>query len=303
MGGARPQVVRVLTGHLVHIFSLARPLLSAVHRLHRFQGHPLDRWRKFSRAELRTLAGVVWLSECELGQPFSHVVFCSDATLSRYRVQCTTASFGELKEATRFLERWRFRTREISHTPPVRHADEVTRLGAVRREPEQQDNSGPVVSFGRTADFEEVSTRYGAWLDSQGLRTWRTAMQASSPNAVEVEECTGAVRRLPKAWNDPALWHTVIEGNFKFKEAVHMKEGRAALLSLRRAVAGTAGHGHRLLSLTDNMSCLLAFHRGRSRSYDPLCLCRRAAALCIGADVSWVLRHLETWRNPSDEGS
>ena len=38
-------------------------------------------------------------------------------------------------------------------------------------------------------------------------------------------------------------------------------------------------------------------------SYDLLCLCRRAPALCIGADVSWVLRHLETWRNPSDKGS
>ena len=41
--------------------------------------------------------------------------------------------------------------------------------------------------------------------------------------------------------------------------------------------------------------------RVRSCSYDLLCLCRRAAALCVGADVSWVLRHLETWRNPSDE--
>ena len=82
-----------------------------------------------------------------------------------------------------------------------------------------------------------------------------------------------------------------------------MKEGRAALMGLRRAVAGTAGHGHRFLSLADNMSSLLAFDRGRSCSYDLLCLCRRAAALCIGADVSWVLRHLETWRNPSDEGS
>ena len=57
-----PRVVRVLTGHLVHIFSLARPLLSALHRLYRFQAHPLDRWRRFSRAdlaELRTLAGLV----------------------------------------------------------------------------------------------------------------------------------------------------------------------------------------------------------------------------------------------------
>ena len=35
-----------------------------------------------------------------------------------------------------------------------------------------------------------------------------------------------------------------------------MKEGRAALVGLRRAVAGSAGHGHRFLSLTDNMSTI-----------------------------------------------
>ena len=126
--------MRVLTGNLVHIFSLARPLLSALHRLYRSQTHPLDRWRRFSRAdlaELRTLAGLVWLSECELGRPFSPVVFCSDATLRRCCVQCTTATFEEVKEATCFPERWRFRTREIPHTLPVRHAGEVVRLGAL----------------------------------------------------------------------------------------------------------------------------------------------------------------------------
>ena len=107
MGGARrPWVVRVLTGHLVHFFWLALPLLSARHRLYGFQAHPLDRWRKFSRAdlaELRTLAGMVWLSECEVGRPFSHVVFCSDATLRRFCVQCTTASFKELQEPRDFV--------------------------------------------------------------------------------------------------------------------------------------------------------------------------------------------------------
>ena len=173
LGGARPRVVRMLTGHLVHIFSLARPLLSALHQLYRFQAHPLDRWRRFSRADragLRSLAGVVWLSECELGRPFSHVVFCTDATLSRYCVQCTTASFEELKEATRFHERWRFRTREVSRTLSVRYVDEIARLGSSsplgghsRDGPEQRDVSRCVAGFGRAADFEEVSTRYGVW--------------------------------------------------------------------------------------------------------------------------------------------
>ena len=125
-------------------------------------------------------------------------------------------------------------------------------------------------------------------------------VRASSPKAMEIQECAGVTRRLLLAWSDPSRWHTIVEGNFKFKEAIHM---RAALMGLRRAVAGTAGHGHRFLSFTDNMSSLLFFDRVRSCSYDLLCLYRRAAALCIGADVSWIFRHLETWRNPSDEGS
>ena len=154
-----------------------------------------------------------------------------------------------------------FRTREVSRTLPVRYVDEVARLGTLsplgghsRDNPEEQDGSRSVAVFGRAADFEEVSTRYGVSLDSQGLRTRRTSMRASSPEAIEVEECVGAIRRLPAAWGNPSRWHTIIEGNFKFTEAVHMKEGRAALMGLRRAGAGTTGHGHRFLSLTDNMS-------------------------------------------------
>ena len=38
-------------------------------------------------------------------------------------------------------------------------------------------------------------------------------------------------------------------------------------------------------------------HEGRSRRT------HGSAALWVGADVTWVLQHLETWCNPSDEGS
>ena len=253
-----PGFVRILTGHLVHIFSLARPFLAALHRLCRFQAHPLDRWRKLSRAdlaELRTLAGVL---PCG---------FCPDATLRRYCVQRTTASFKELKEATRFRERWRFRAREISHTLPVRHADGIARLGALSPlgghscdDPKEQDVSYQVAKFGRAANFEDVSSRYGAWLHSQGLplpKQWR------------LRSVWGAIRRLPLAWSDNSRWHTIVEGNFKFREAIPMKEGCAALMCLRRAVAGTAGHCHRFLGLADNFCSLLAFDRGRSCSYGP----------------------------------
>ena len=99
---------------------------------------------------------------------------------------------------------------------------ELTRLGALSPlgahscdDPKEQDVSCQVANFGQAADFEEVSTRYGAWLDSQGLRSRKTSLQASSPEAVEIEECVGAIRRLPLAWSDPTHWHTIVEGNFK----------------------------------------------------------------------------------------
>ena len=60
-------------------------------------------------------------------------------------------------------------------------------------------------------------------------------VRASSPEALEIEECVGAIRRLPLAWCDPSRWVTIVEGNFKFKEAIYMKEGRAALMGFRRA--------------------------------------------------------------------
>ena len=139
--------------------------------------------------------------------------------------------------ATRFRERWRFRTRAISHILPFRHADGVARLGALSPigghscdEPKERDVSCQAANFGRAADFEDVSIRYGAWLDSQGLHTRRTSVRASSPKALEIEECVGAIRRLLLAWGDPSRWLTIVEGNFQFKEAIHMKEGRAALM-------------------------------------------------------------------------
>ena len=235
MCGGRPGVVRVLTGHLVYICSFARPLL------YRFQAHSLDRWRSISRADLRTLAGLVCSPSASWVGRSPMLCFA--------RMPCskdTTASFEELKEATRFRERWRFRVREISQTLPVRHADEIARLGALsplgghsRDGVEEPESSQPTKGFGRSANFEEVMTAYGSWPDRQGVRTNRTSVRASSPKAVEVEECVGVIRRLPATWNNPSRWHTVIKGDFKFKEAIHMKEGRAALMGLRRAVAAT----------------------------------------------------------------
>eukprot|EP00972_Heterocapsa_arctica_P039266 5785325-Heterocapsa_arctica.AAC.1 len=69
-----------------------------------------------------------------------------------------------------------------------------------------------------------------------------------------------------------------------FSADVQEKEGRVVLLGLRRAARCRAMHGSRILSLCDNMSCLMALVKGRGGNPALPCLCRRAASLRIGAE-------------------
>ena len=119
-------------------------------------------------------------------------------------------------------------------TNVTRHGALSTLGGHSREGPEQQDNSGLIVSFGRTADFKEVSTVSGASLHSQGLRTRRTAMRATSPAGSVwgrfVVSCS--MERLR------SLAHGHRRQLQIFKEAVHTEEGRATLMGLFRAFRG-----------------------------------------------------------------
>eukprot|EP00972_Heterocapsa_arctica_P049119 7231217-Heterocapsa_arctica.AAC.1 len=59
-------------------------------------------------------------------------------------------------------------------------------------------------------------------------------------------------------------------------------------------------HGSRVLSLCDNMSCLMALVKGRGGNPALQCLCRRAASLQIGAELRWAIRYIESERNGTD---
>ena len=172
---------------------------------------------------------------------------------------CTTASYEELKEATCFRERWRFRAREISHTLPVRHADEVARLGAwsplgghFRDDPRGTRWFLPCREL-----RPGCGNRRG--LDSVGTVLGSTA-EAGAPAGFLCKLPTLKQRRLKSVWEPLPSHHSM--GRL-FSLAHRRREGRATLMGLRRAVAGTAARGHSFLSLTDNMSSLLVCDRGR----------------------------------------
>ena len=79
--------------------------------------------------------------------------------------------------------------------------------------------------------------------------------------------------------------------------------GRIELNGLRRAGRSAGLHGLRLLSISDNLSMVLAFDRGRSADSGVNVLCRRSCALQIGTRIQWFQRHIESQRNAMDYGS
>ncbi len=56
----------------------------------------------------------------------------------------------------------------------------------------------------------------------------------------------------------PGRWSRVVCGGWVRQEAIHNKEGRAAVLGLRRAAGLKVCRGTRVLSLGDNMSEICA---------------------------------------------
>eukprot|EP00959_Pyramimonas_sp_CCMP1952_P315204 6597576-Pyramimonas_sp.AAC.1 len=63
-----------------------------------------------------------------------------------------------------------------------------------------------------------------------------------------------------------------------------MKEARIALVGLHHAVRDPASHGGVVLSLGDNLSEVLATERGRAHDPALNSVCRRAAAVELGAE-------------------
>lgn len=75
------------------------------------------------------------------------------------------------------------------------------------------------------------------------------------------------------------------------------------LQALRRAAGGMPVDGRRVFSLGDNLSCLLAYERGRAWCYRLRMLCAQAAAYQVGAELIWSVRCMESERNAADYSS
>ena len=100
-------------------------------------------------------------------------------------------------------------------------------------------------------------------------------------------------------------WRLVVEGGWwrPYAAPVHILEGRASLLGLRRAARPKANFGHSVLSIGDNLSEILAGDRGRSNDWAMRALLLRSLAYQAATGMRWRRRYIETVRNHSDFGS
>ena len=287
------EALRVLTGHIVHFFSLQRPGLSTLHHTYKFiykwldgRSHVLPMSVK---RELRTVVGIVFQVERDLAAPYADKVYCGDSSSYGFCFQWTPSSVQEQRELFRFHERWRF------------------------IEVEDGIGLGLGTHHSWSADIDEPDIAYVRWL--------RQRLGLPALNSGELEEgCTGTssrntcrrfnqfdlvgmVPKIPDSLVSPGRWRTVVQRKWKHDKPIHMKEGRVALMSLRRESRSLSSHGKRLLTLCDNLSAVCAFDKGRCKDLSLLSLCRRSLALQLATGIQWHLRYVETARNPSDEGS
>ena len=285
------EVVRVLAGHIVHYFSIQRAGMSCLHHTYKFIYQWLDGKSHIIpgqvKREIRMVIGLIFQVEIDLAAPYSPVAFCGDSSSYGYCFQMTEVEKAEQRDLFRFHERWRFI--EI---------EEGVGLGL-----------GSHHSW--SADLQVPQTAYVKWLcerlgipvpGSEKIEQGSASQAVGSRRFTEVD-LVGMVPKLPDSLLDGRRWQTLVKRRWTHGEAIHLKEGRVALMSLRRAARDPRLHGSRLLTLCDNLSAIMAFDKGRARDLSLLSLCRRAGALALACEIRWHLRYVESARNPSDKDS
>ncbi|CAK0856608.1 unnamed protein product [Prorocentrum cordatum] len=105
-------------GHAVNLNQLCPEAMSAL-------SVPRRAWPSV-KSEIRCAMNLFFLMEADLGATFSNEVYCGDSSTRGYALHVTKAEPGELREAWRWRERWRYR--DI----PVQEGHMTDGLGHVR---------------------------------------------------------------------------------------------------------------------------------------------------------------------------
>ena len=229
--------------------------------------------------ELATIKGLVMLCGVHMRAPWSSTAFCSDACLTGFAIAQARLHPQEVAAAGRFRERWRFKLEE----------------------PARPEHVGYGPPDGSLAIFSAAAGE--ARLGPLGPSQPHSQRVNPRPLRKLVDKKDSKFLPLPDDVLQASRWHLIIRGGFLFQEAIHMLEARIVFLGLKRATRSSHCHGHRILSISDNLSELLAFERGRATNWALRQLTRVAAARQIGCEIDHHHRYVESARNTTDYDS
>ena len=296
-GRVHGETMRIWLGHVVNHFQLMRPAMSCLHASYRFVQHALSNrammWPSV-RFELRLVAGLVFLGQLDWASPYHTEVYLGDSSTYGYSLMSTMATSSEVREAMRYEERWRFIEAETDN-----------------KESDLEGNSHPVVGYTPGASLG-TQTRFGQLLQHQQQQEFHMVRRYKRVKTSALKddqkrmlvEIPSACKPLSKQWFRQERYRLIVARRWKYQsEHINLKEGRVSLMGLRRHARSKNSLGTRLLTISDNMSSLLAFSKGRSKSFALNQLVRRSAAYSVGLRIQWSLRHVKSEDNASDESS
>ncbi len=98
-------------------------------------------------------------------------------------------------------------------------------------------------------------------------------------------------------------WSVLISQPWQFSQDILLGEARALLRSLQVLVSVHRVRDRRILCLSGNMSCVLAFERRRARNFRLLVQIRKLTAICLCHNIRFHVRWIASESNCSDDPS
>jgi hypothetical protein len=99
---------------------------------------------------------------------------------------------------------------------------------------------------------------------------------------------------------EPARWHPVLWGRWRFNEHITISESRTVVLLLRRIASFTDMHDSVVFTLQDNQPTAGSMSKGRSPSYPLNRILRQKAGICLAANLRVFLPWTESKKQPAD---
>lgn len=300
------KVMQVWAGHFTCLCSIAPWGLSVLQHTYRFIQTALNgKVRVWSsvRHEMKLAASLAWMTWRSLDAPIMRCVEVGDSATSGYALMSCFPDLPVIQRALAVQEKWRFIPLPDAlkqHALNQDHDGFTQALENMFEGPPSHDRFAPAGLSTNYASFVLEALR-----EKSDLKTSAVTSQARACRSDRVDiDVPALIEPLDHFFENKDNFRLLWSRRWKdVSEHITIKEARVLLSSLKRSSRVRSLHGHRKLSVSDNLPAVCAFSKGRSGNAKINSLCRHAAAIQFATGIIWHVRHLETKRNVADEPS